>query len=631
MKINSKILLLYDVETLPNVFTVTLCNSETEGIATYQISNIRDDTEEIIKLFKRKDVIFVGYNNKAFDDIVIQQLLDYGYNKWDSSLKYHYIILTKMLYNKAQSLISREEGFIKEYSKLDSIDLMTMLFSNKLRVSLKNLEMTLEFDNVQEFEFDFQRNLPDEDIPKLISYNENDVRATLCLLKKVQKDLLFKLDIEKQYGIKATSKDNMKIGIAILEKYYCEAVKITPKELSNIQTANYTHIKLNECVLPFIKFTDNNLSELLQNVKNGVLTLNEKGHVEGLDYNVLFGNKQYDIGMGGLHSVDHPGIITPKSDEKLIDADVGSYYPSMIIKHGFIPKHLGRSFARAYEDIYIQRLTAKRDGNKTVAESLKLSLNGTYGNLINKHSWLYDPKAAMKVTINGQLMLLMLIESLTSIGCSVVSANTDGITTIVPLTKESDYYRSCKAWEDLTRMGLEYVEYETLIQRDVNSYIALKSGYRNAKTDQEKENLRKLKGYFVDKAQLGKGLSPNIIPIALFKYFVDDVPVRETIKNHTDIKDFLMSQGVGREFIVKWKGIKQQRNNRFYACTDNTGGRIQKCKGDSIIDIVADSSVEILNKFDSKSINERNINYGWYIKQCNELIEKIKPTQLKLF
>ena len=66
-----------------------------------------------------------------------------------------------------------------------------------------------------------------------------------------------------------------------------------------------------------------------------------------------------------------------------------------------------------------------------ISDTFKLSLNGTYGNLINEYSWLYDPKAAMKITMNGQLMLAMLSERLTDAGMRVDSVNTDGITAIV--------------------------------------------------------------------------------------------------------------------------------------------------------------------------------------------------------
>ena len=131
--------------------------------------------------------------------------------------------------------------------------------------------------------------------------------------------------------------------------------------------------------------------------------------------------------MGGVHSVNTPEIFEPADDELLEDVDVDSMYPSIIVSQGLYPQHLGPEFTEVYAGILSERLEAKRNGNKLKNETLKLSVNGLSGNLQSEYSWCYDPKMALTIRINGQLMLLMLAEGLSEIGCKIIQSNTDGV------------------------------------------------------------------------------------------------------------------------------------------------------------------------------------------------------------
>ena len=57
-------------------------------------------------------------------------------------------------------------------------------------------------------------------------------------------------------------------------------------------------------------------------------------------------------------------------------------------------------------------IEAKKAGNKTLAGTLKLVINTTYGCMKSKYSSLYDPKMANQVCITGQLLFVDLIEKL---------------------------------------------------------------------------------------------------------------------------------------------------------------------------------------------------------------------------
>lgn len=205
--------------------------------------------------------------------------------------------------------------------------------------------------------------------------------STAELLKRCKKDLEMRLDIEKEYGIDVLSKDGMKIGITILEQYYMKETGISKQDLKKLGTKRYD-IHLNDCILDLISFKDKKLSKFLEKLKSEIIL----GTRNVLKYDIRFDSAVYNIRTGGIHSVDKPTLIEPNEDELLIDADVVSYYPSMVIKHHFAPEHLGETFIKIYKRIFDDRVKAKKEGNKTVNETLKLSLNGTYGNFINEHS-----------------------------------------------------------------------------------------------------------------------------------------------------------------------------------------------------------------------------------------------------
>ena len=235
----------------------------------------------------------------------------------------------------------------------------------------------------------------------------------------------------------------------------------------------------------------------------------------------------------------------------------------------------------------------------------------------------------MKVRINGQLLLLMLAEKLTQIQCRIVQANTDGLFVVVKKDKLQEYQQICKDWEQLTKLTLEEDRFEAMYQYAINDYIAIKEGYSQSKDPK----LIKTKGIFITEVKLGKGLTPKIIPEAIIKYFADGIPIKYTIYNCKDIKKFLMSEKTGKQWHVEYLGKEQQRTNRFYASTD--GGYLWKWKDNEGIkayqNMLTSSGVTILNKFDNKPIEERKINYRYYLKEALKIIEELQPRQLSLF
>ena len=711
MQIRGKTVFVYDIEVFQNIFHCSAINTETKEIHEFEISSRKNQLSELISFFKQvnspvswndnyttncsidSDKIFCGYNNLHYDNPVINYIIEYEHVLAERPIP----VITNSIFNLSREITNSGENIEKwkrwKYQVwFDSFDILTMLYSNKLRVGLKEIQVTMQYKNVQEFVCDWSKPLPIEDFDSMIDYNINDIESTSALLDRCKKDIDLRLAIEDEYGVKVLSKDGVNIGMKILTHKYLEKTGLTWWDIKDLRSPQ-AYISLKDVILPFIKYDSPILKSVLDEMKTQVVSPGRKGY----EKNFVFGGLRYTVGVGGIHSKNDPEIIIPAEDEMLIDIDVASLYPSMLIEYGFYPKHLGPEFLEVYSQIRSERIEAKHNGDKIKDSTLKLALNGLSGNLQNEHNFCYSPFAVMQIRINGQLLLLMLAEKLVELGCRIVQANTDGL---FVLLKKSIYDKVnivCREWEQLTKLTLEEDRFEAMYQYAINDYIAVKEGYAkkkhefrdftavmdpktgdhikygatNAKgetyrnMDEIRKDYIKTKGMFITEVLLGKGLSPKIIPEAIIKYFVDGIPIEDTVKGCTDIKKFLMSEKTGKQWHVEYMNQEIQRTNRFYASTD--GAYLWKWKGIgehyawnpselsdmaywSLIqegkdpynpplvpdtkqyqNMLTASGVTLLNMFDDKPIEDRKINYRYYLRECYKIIEDLKPRQLSLF
>lgn len=711
MQIRGKTVFVYDIEVFQNIFHCSAINTETKEIHKFEISPRKNQLSELISFFKQvnlpvswndnyttncsidSDKIFCGYNNLHYDNPVINYIIEYEHVLAENPVP----VITNSIFNLSREITNSGENIEKwkrwKYQVwFDSFDILTMLYSNKLRVGLKEIQVTMQYKNVQEFVCDWSKPLPIEDFDSMIDYNINDIESTSALLDRCKKDIDLRLAIEDEYGVKVLSKDGVNIGMKILTHKYLEKTGLTWWDIKDLRSPQ-AYIPLKDVILPFIKYDSPILKSVLDEMKTQVVSPGRKGY----EKNFVFGGLRYTVGVGGIHSKNDPEIIIPAEDEMLIDIDVASLYPSMLIEYGFYPKHLGPEFLEVYSQIRSERIEAKHNGDKIKDSTLKLALNGLSGNLQNEHNFCYSPFAVMQIRINGQLLLLMLAEKLVELGCRIVQANTDGLFVLLKKSVYDKVNIVCREWEQLTKLTLEEDRFEAMYQYAINDYIAVKEGYAkkkhefrdftavmdpktgdhikygatNAKgetyrnMDEIRKDYIKTKGMFITEVLLGKGLSPKIIPEAIIKYFVDGIPVEDTVKGCTDIKKFLMSEKTGKQWHVEYMNQEIQRTNRFYASTD--GAYLWKWKGigehcawnpselsdmaywnliqegkdpynpplipdtKQYQNMLTASGVTLLNMFDDKPIEDRKINYRYYLRECYKIIEDLKPRQLSLF
>lgn len=624
MIIKDLIVQVYDIEIFPNCFSLTIKNTETKEFQFFELSNRKNNLVDLVPLFLDKRYIFCGYNNIHYDNPIVNFIIEYK----ETLKKSTRLDIEYNLFQLSQTIIKGDLEKWKRWkyaNNFETLDLLTMLFSQKLRVGLKEMQVTMKYSNVQEYDGNFEAPIPEEDIPKMIQYNINDVNSTEELLYRCENDIKLRLNIEEEYGIKALNKDGVNLGMEILKTKYLEKTHKTWNDIKDLRSP-CDKIALNEIILPFIKFDNPILKDLLNEMKQQVVSPDRKGY----NKHFLMDNLEYSVGVGGIHSVNKPSIFIAKEDEVISDVDVASLYPSLIIEYDFYPPHLGKEFLEVYKGIKDERIEAKHNGNKLKNLTLKLSINGLSGNLQSEFSWCYSPKTVMRIRINGQLLLLMLAEKLISIGCQIIQANTDGLFVLRKKKDEQKFKDVCKWWENLTKLELEEDRFERFYQFAINDYLGVIEGYKDSKNPK----LLKKKGLFIDSVTLGKGMQPMIIPKAINANLADNIPVEETIRNCKDINEFITYQKVDKKFAVQYMNKFITHINRYYVSTN--GGYLYKCEveGNKIVkfaNMLTASGVTLCNDITAIKEFPKNINYKYYIKEANKILAKLKIQEQGLF
>ena len=241
---------------------------------------------------------------------------------------------------------------------------------------------------------------------------------------------------------------------------------------------------------------------------------------------------------------------------------------------------------------------------QSITDSLKITINGSFGKFSSKFSILFSPLLLVQTTITGQLSLLMLIESIEEAGFPVISANTDGI--VVKMLKSDEHLVDAivEDWELCTGFVMEDNEYSGLFSRDVNSYIALKV---NSET--------KPKGAFAP-TSLSVSPSSEICSIAIQEFIKHGTRLCQTIKKCDDVRKFVTVRAVtggavyGDEYVGK--------TVRWYYSTESKGQLNYKKSGNLV---PKSTGAKPLMEYPDDLKVPVDLDYEYYI---NETIERIE-------
>lgn len=459
--------------------------------------------------------------------------------------------------------------------EIDHIDLMEVC---PLQGSLKIYGGRLHVPTMQDLPFHPETILTKDQIDIIRYYCINDLKTTAFIHSNLQEQLAVRKSMSTKYGVDLRSKSDAQIAEAVIihELRRMNGTEAQKQEFNPGEAHLYS-------IPEYVSFQTEETQKLCEDLKHAnfivdsygsiiipkaLLTLSSNGKGEKWETRkVRIGESFYKVGIGGLHSCEQTQSHKADVNFRLVDRDVASYYPAIILNQSLFPEHLGRSFLTIYRSIVERRLKAKKEKNSIEADMLKIVINGSFGKFGSPYSKLYSPRLLIQVTITGQLSLLMLIERLELAGIKVVSANTDGIVMKFPRVMQNVVDRIVSQWEADTNFLTEETEYSALYSRDVNNYLAVKL-----------DSKAKGKGY----CSIPEGIfrfhkNPNnlICVEAAIAYLTKGTLPIDTIKACTDIRKFLTIQTV-KGGAVK-DGVYLGKAVRFYYAL-GAGGEIVYCQ-----------------------------------------------------
>lgn len=319
MIIKGKTVYVHDIEIFPNLFICGVLNTETGEIITFEVSARKNNIDDLIAFYSDcSNKLICGYNVIHYDNPIINLLLD----KQESVLNAPAWKICDVLFDFSNTIINSNGNFDKwsrwKYmNNFETLDLLTMLFSQKLRVGLKEMQVTMKFKNVQEYDGDFSKPCPLTDIDQVIGYNNNDLLSTTELLNRCKAQIELRLGIEEEFGVNVLNKDGMSIGMEILKIKYLEKTGKTWYDIKDLRSP-CDYIDLNKVILPFIKYDTPVLQGLLAEMKQQVVSPGRKGY----EKHFLLDGVEVTVGVGGIHTRNDPEKIIPSEDEELLDSDV---------------------------------------------------------------------------------------------------------------------------------------------------------------------------------------------------------------------------------------------------------------------------------------------------------------------
>jgi len=609
---------IFDIEIFYNFFDVTFLNANDKNIIkTFIVAwdlHI-DEKEKLVQFLDNEVSMLVGYNNLYYDSPLLLLLYEYNGKNVNSDL----FELSKKIINT-----DREENFAykRDYPWIQ-LDLMKLMAFDKLGISLKQCAINLRWYKIQDLPLPYDSIIKREDIETIIKYNINDVLISYELYRALQPQINLRKDLSILYNVELRNASDSKIANVLLEKFYSEATNQDIKEIKYKRTKR-EFLWLRDCICQGISFKTKKLRDLKFEILN-TLVVGENNW--SYKKEIEFGNCEYELGVGGLHSKDEPGKFITDENYIITDIDAVSYYPSIIINNKIKPDHLNEDFIEILKKITKERLEAKKLKNKTKADGLKITINSIFGKLGSETFWLEDPKAMLAVTVSGQLFLMMLIESLTLGNIIVLSANTDGIVCKIPRELENAYKKICKEWEKKTGFELEFTSYDSYIRSDVNNYIVKKS-----------DGSTKEKGRYVREIDLKRGYHCPVVANSIYQYFVNSKSLDESLSDNIDIFDYCLSQKTGKDFVMEMRdcdNIQQlQKTNRYFI--SKSGAELVKVnrKTGTEIGLSVGNKCKLLNDYDPNiPFSEYDVDYDFYKEEALKYIEDIEcavyPTDLQ--
>lgn len=496
-------MLFYDFEVFKYDWLTVII--DTDEKKEYVIVN---DKDALLRLYQKNvSNIWVGFNNKHYDQYIFKGIL-IGLDP-------------KMINDKI--IIEGKDGWqiSNQFNKVPMINFDT--FSSK-SVGLKTLEGFMG-SNIKETDVDFRldRKLTEEEIQETIKYCRHDVEQTIKVFLERINDFNSMYDLVNVFDLP-------------LSCIADTGAQITARVLE-CQRTQYND-EFDFFFLPCLRIEK--YKEVVDWFASQRYAPGEKPSNPYTYYKQSFtidvAGVPHTFGFGGLHGAPDE----PKHYKGAIfHVDANNYYPSMLIAWDLVTRSAqNNAFAEIYQTRkqlkYKQTHAATKEEAKMYKrkqlpyKQILVSLSGAMKDPKNNA---FDPRNNNTMCINGQLMLLDLIEHLEAIkGFELIQSNTDGLIVMIPDTDEAfdQLDDICYEWEsrcstDKCSILLETDQIAELYQKDVNNYlwIDLDGGVER-------------KGAYV-KEQSSLDYDLPIINHALVEYMTKHIPIEQTIRECNDL------------------------------------------------------------------------------------------------
>lgn len=582
-----------DIECYTNYFLIAIKSLATGKIVTFERSDWADfDVEQLNSVLRKYTII--TFNGNRYDMLLLKGAIAGLSNGKLKELSDNIIV------NNMRAWDTESKYNLPQCKYIDHIDLIDVAPG---KASLKIYGGRLHSKRMQDLPIEPSAIIKQDERELLTTYCINDLDTTIDLFYKLSSQIDLRKKMGKELGMDLRSKSDAQIAESVIKKQIeaIKGTKIYRPELPDDYSFNYVPPK-------FIKFKHPELVNALKVFKSEAFTLNEKGDAAEPEkvgkLKVKINQTIYQLGIGGIHSCEKTVNYIAGTDYILVDRDVTSYYPNIILNQRLYPKHIGTEFLTAYKSIVEKRVHAKRTGDKVTDASLKIVINSSFGKFGNRWSALYSPDLLIQTTVTGQLALLMLIEALEDAGIQVVSANTDGIVIYCHKRNQAALFSIIAAWEETTGFNTEETAYTALYSRDINNYVAFKPS-----------GTYKAKGAYAD-AELSKTPTAQICVQAVVDHLQLDVPIETTIRSCQDTRMFVSVRSVTGGAV---KGDNYLgKAVRWYYAKGETGSINYKKNGNKV---AMTDGAKPLMLLPAKP--PEDMDYQWYIAKAHSILKDL--------
>lgn len=532
---------------------------------------IVNDAEKLKEYYEaHKNEIWIGYNNRRYDQYIMKGILC-GFNPKEVS---DYIIV-------------KDKGGWTYSSMMNKIPMINFDVMLKNDGGLKSLEGFMGND-IQETSvpFDIDRKLTAAEINETVKYCRHDVEQTLEVFLNRKEEFDAAMGLVKIFNL----------PLKFMGKTGAQRVA----HILGGKGAHY-HDEFEFEIVPTLKLDKYKfVADWYRDPRNHDYKKNQKVKVAGVDH--IFA-------WGGIH-----GAIPKYYDEGIfLMADVTAYYPSLQLRYKFGYRNMGNP--ENFEKIHSENLRLKKI-DKKARLPYKIADNAISGQLKDKYSPLYDPRDNNAITVNGQLLLLDLIEKLEPHIEKLVQSNTDGI--LIKLRSLDDYDKIDDIvweWEQRTGMRMGFDLYTKVFQKDVNNYLIV-----------AEDGSTKTKGAYT------KSLGPldfdlPIVNKALVEYMKNGTPVEQTINECDELKMFQKIIKLTGKYKCVWhnKNSYTEKCFRVFASKLESDSYIGKQKdGNATIEKFANTPEHCF--VDNTNVNgksvPRKLDKQWYINLAKERLEQ---------